>query len=153
MATQCATRRASVAPHHVKEPAANGRQPLGGSILPASASLQRVDTPLGPFDAIWSAAGLWAFAFARPEQSLTAGDRMQSKLQQACDRYFQTGHFDWDLEWLDWSGVSAFHRRVLRACHLIPTGSVLTYGELAARSAVRCRPERWVVPWPAIAGR
>lgn len=67
------------------------------------------------------------------EGGIRSRDRLASQLSAAVQRYFLTGHFDWDLSNLDWRGVSMFQRTVLQSCHQIPKGSVLTYGQLAAK--------------------
>jgi methylated-DNA-[protein]-cysteine S-methyltransferase len=97
----------------------------------------RIDTPLGPFVASWTDSGLWAFEFFRDEEgnNFTHGNGSRwlggEPLELAVQDYFRNGHLDWNLDDLDWQGVSPFHQRVLRACSQIPTGSVLTYGKLA----------------------
>ncbi|QDV24566.1 Methylated-DNA--protein-cysteine methyltransferase [Aureliella helgolandensis] len=47
--------------------------------------------------------------------------------------YFETGVLQWEIDWFDWSGVSPFHRKALTVCFEIPSGQVLTYGEVASR--------------------
>lgn len=108
---------------------------------------QSIETPLGPFESLWTKNGLWAFCFqAAPvgERRVAPGTSLSPEfspqgsanpfaLEQSVREYFETGEFSWDVESLDWQGVSAFHRRVLRACYRIPAGSVLTYGELASK--------------------
>jgi methylated-DNA-[protein]-cysteine S-methyltransferase len=98
---------------------------------------QLVGTPIGPFWAGWSDAGLRSFEFyrdqqqvqwAKPEELPMAGQ----SLLHAVEHYFETGCFEWDMDQLDWQGVSPFYQRVLRECYLIQPAATLTYGELAA---------------------
>lgn len=114
----------------------------------AQQTRQKVATPMGEFIACWSKAGLRSFEFRRERDRLTkdwpaahgssevycpplGSSFRQLELQQAVESYFATGTLDWDLDWLDWQGVSSFHRQVLLACAKIPTGETRTYGELA----------------------
>ena len=89
--------------------------------------------------------------------------RLANRLSDAVLDYFHTGQFDWDLNELDWSGVSEFHQKALRSCHQIPKGSVLTYGQLAtmagrplAARAVGCAmaKNRWplIIPCHRVVG-
>lgn len=100
--------------------------------------VQRIETPIGAFRAVWSSSQLRSFEFlgGTDEESWTEGAELPSAAQalsRSVENYFQTGHFEWDLDQLDWSGVSPFHQRVLRACYLIPPAATQTYGELASR--------------------
>lgn len=63
---------------------------------------------------------------------MPSAKRFAHKLESAVHQYFRCGNFAWNLDELDWQGVSSFNRDVLQACHGIPPGSVLTYGQLAA---------------------
>jgi O-6-methylguanine DNA methyltransferase len=109
---------------------------------------QPLTTPMGEFVACWSEAGLRSFEFRRGSSGQTRdwptasaltedgclliGDSMrQLELQQAVD-YFVTGFLHWDLDRLDWQGISHFHRQVLLSCAQIPPGETQTYGKLAA---------------------
>jgi methylated-DNA-[protein]-cysteine S-methyltransferase len=120
---------------------------------------QSLPTPFGPLTAIWTPRGLYSCEFARATAADSRGrppafekaqdarqadfDRLdfkqveplrQTQLQQTIERYFSCGQLDWDLDWLDWTGVSTFHRVVLQACFQIASGETLTYGALAARA-------------------
>ncbi len=98
---------------------------------------QLLVTPIGPFRATWTESGLKTFEFYRGQQQIQwvkAGELPLAgrSLQHAVKHYFESGCFQWDLDQLDWQGISPFHERVLRECYLIPPAATLTYGELAA---------------------
>jgi methylated-DNA-[protein]-cysteine S-methyltransferase len=99
---------------------------------------QLIETPIGQFQAVWSTEGLRSFEFFRSTSSvqwskaaeLPAASR---SLSSAVKNYFKTGHFEWDLDLLDWEGVSEFHQKTLRACYGIEPATTLTYGQLATQ--------------------
>jgi methylated-DNA-[protein]-cysteine S-methyltransferase len=116
---------------------------------------QEIASPVGSLQASWSEDGLYAFSFLRSQQLDSASELLESvlpdagstageptdmprrirvlndKLRESLHTYFETGELVWSLEHLDWTGVSDFHREVLRLCHAIPVGETLTYGQLA----------------------
>ncbi len=111
---------------------------------------QLIASPVGSLQAAWREDGLYALSFLRPSQAeftyepveadrnrteLTDMPRrirvLQSKLTDELSTYFETGELTWSLNHLDWTGVSEFHRAVLKLCHAIPVGETLTYGQLA----------------------
>ncbi len=110
---------------------------------------QLIASPVGPLQAAWREDGLFALSFLRPAEDasndLPAGKGHETeppdmprrirvlwnKLSDVLDMYFETGDLKWSLDHLDWSGVSDFHREVLKYCHAIPVGETLTYGQLA----------------------
>jgi methylated-DNA-[protein]-cysteine S-methyltransferase len=103
-------------------------------------SKQLITTPLGPFQAIWSDNGLLTFEFERShnsDQNVACSTKSLPEqaqvLNQAVAQFFRTGEFEWDLDLLDWTGVSDFNQQVLRGCYQIPCGQTLTYGQLAAK--------------------
>ena len=99
--------------------------------------LQRIETPVGPFQACWTERGLYSFEFVRGRSKSSKASSAQDlppaalKLEQAVQDYFETGEFFWDLRLLDWHGVSAFQQKVLRHCYKIKPACTMTYGELA----------------------
>ncbi len=107
---------------------------------------QALATPLGALNVTWSHAGLYSITFAATESvhetrsPTLSGDSpapIQSlavKFERALAEYFASGEFNWQLEDCDWTGVSAFHRQVLKRCFAIPAGETLSYGELAAQA-------------------
>jgi methylated-DNA-[protein]-cysteine S-methyltransferase len=110
---------------------------------------QAITSPVGPLQASWREDGLYALSFLRLSQSDSADELLETelpteptdmprrirvlcnKLSDRLDAYFETGELQWSLDQLDWTGVSDFHREVLRLCHAIPVGETLTYGQLA----------------------
>jgi methylated-DNA-[protein]-cysteine S-methyltransferase len=86
----------------------------------------------------WSERGLFAFEFQREDSlAVVAGPARSSELQSlvsAVAEYFKSGFFPFDLDLLDWSNVTKFNQRVLKACCRIPLGTTLTYGQLAKRA-------------------
>ncbi len=107
---------------------------------------QRIDTPYGDLVAIWTVHGLYSCSFDQTESSSAAMEsgknavptapmlNSASELEQAFIQYFECGELKWSLSTLDWTGVPEFHRAVLQACFEIPTGTTLTYGDLALRA-------------------
>lgn len=99
--------------------------------------LQRIETPVGPFQACWTERGLYSFEFVRGRSKSSKASSAQDlppsalKLEKAVQDYFETGEFSWDLRQLDWQGVSAFQQKVLRHCYKIKPACTMTYGELA----------------------
>ena len=111
---------------------------------------QAIASPIGSLQASWREDGLYALSFLRPSQTDSAGelhetDLMETepteiprrirvlckKLSDVLATYFESGELQWSLDHLDWTGVSDFHREVLKLCHAIPVGETLTYGQLA----------------------
>ncbi|MEZ6137887.1 MAG: MGMT family protein [Pirellulaceae bacterium] len=102
---------------------------------------QIITTPYGSLRALWSSAGLYACEFDRDrelERSVEHGeyqghvdDQLMVQFEDAIETFFMTVQMDFDLTHLDWSGVSEFHRAILRLCFQIPAGETRTYGELA----------------------
>lgn len=97
---------------------------------------QLIATPVGTLAAIWTASGQLrscGFTDGNGGQDREPLSAQQELLCLRITDYFHTGEIDWDMERLDWSGVSDFHQRVLRACYQIPAGQTLSYGALASR--------------------
>jgi methylated-DNA-[protein]-cysteine S-methyltransferase len=105
-----------------------------------------IDTPFGGMRADWTECGLLhAIRFRLESQQRQDEDPSQTtadssdrlvngrheNLAAAIADYFLNGRLHWDLELLDWSSISDFHRRVLQLCSQIPAGSTMGYGELA----------------------
>ncbi len=110
--------------------------------------LQLIDTPFGPLAARWTSRGLFACEFVRPgfvdddppQRPLTGRNADARQLNAALDGYFHSGRLEWDLNRLDWTGVTEFYQHVLRACYAIPSGQTQSYGQLACagRQAAGC---------------
>ncbi len=109
-----------------------------------------IETPVGVLESVWSRdGGLQACGFvdadaanhwnsqsanaAQVGRHVEAPPRL-SLLEDHLQEYFATGQLEWDLEWLDWSNIPPFHRKVLEQCAQIPAGQTLTYSELASRA-------------------
>ena len=106
---------------------------------------QIIETPVGCLQAVWSSEEkLLSCGFiearAVSEQNTHSRTRQvrpterERLLVERLENYFQCGTLEWELELLDWSEITPFHSRVLRACHAIPAGETLSYAELAARA-------------------
>lgn len=120
---------------------------------------QTLLTPFGRLTAIWTPRGLYSCKFARTSAAHSPsrhqalgnvrntcevdhagldlkqpGHLQHGQLQHTIEGYFECGRLDWDLDSLDWTGVSTFHRIVLQACFQIASGETLTYAALAARA-------------------
>lgn len=108
--------------------------------------MQVIDTPVGRLLAKWTASGLYSCEFCKQENEIlqaehsivhnsigqeSADDQLPARFAQQVADYFETGVFQWDLQSLDWTGVSPFHRQVLEVCYEIPAGDVKTYGAVA----------------------
>jgi methylated-DNA-[protein]-cysteine S-methyltransferase len=101
---------------------------------------QLIQTPVGCLAAEWSDVGLLrSCSFTseingQPRAVVDPPNRSLQLLERRLSEYFDTGALTWDLELLDWSGISEFHQTVLRACYRIPAGQTISYGTLAARA-------------------
>ena len=109
---------------------------------------QLIETPVGTLFAQWTSRGLYACEFREPLvseeslESLSVSGSSQVQLIQASGgelesqitRYFDSGALHFDLEHLDWTGVSGFHRRVLELCFEVASGTTVSYGQLAAKA-------------------
>jgi methylated-DNA-[protein]-cysteine S-methyltransferase len=105
-----------------------------------------VDSPIGPLLVATSKRGLCRIAYdAEPERMLeelarTFGVRVLRSAKpidptrRELDEYFEGKRQSFDLP-LDVELLADFNRRVLRELARVPYGEVVTYGELAARSA------------------
>ncbi|MGB8003188.1 MAG: methylated-DNA--[protein]-cysteine S-methyltransferase [Gaiellaceae bacterium] len=105
-----------------------------------------VDSPIGPLLVATSKRGLCRISYdAEPEQMLeelarTFGVRVLRSAKpidptrRELDEYFEGKRQSFDLP-LDVELLADFNRRVLRELSRVPYGEVVTYGELAARSA------------------
>ena len=105
-----------------------------------------VDSPVGPLFVAASKRGLCRISYdADPEQEL---DRLGREFgvrvlrsakpidlaRRELDEYFEGQRRSFDLP-VDVTFLADFNRRVLRELARVPYGEVVTYGELAARSA------------------
>ncbi len=106
---------------------------------------QLIKTPVGNLQAVWTAGGkLHSCGFSlenaggdqRPfaESASPLIQQRQQVLEDRIEDYFAHALFQWDLELLDWTAITAFNQRVLRACYDIPLGETQTYGQLASRA-------------------
>lgn len=59
-----------------------------------------------------------------------AAVRLEKRAISLLADYFRTGRMDWNLP-LDLGGATDFEKKVWRAARKIPSGEVITYGELA----------------------
>jgi methylated-DNA-[protein]-cysteine S-methyltransferase len=107
-----------------------------------------LETPLGPVDLAFSAAGLHELAFAgkndsAPEASAVSGDetkppgsetlkKWHSQIVQALEDYFAGKTMAFENLPLDLKG-GPFHLRVWEELQKIPPGETVSYGELARR--------------------
>ena len=110
------------------------------------AAFDFVDSPVGPLLVATSARGLCRISYdADPERELEqlARDFGVRVLRSAkpidparreLDEYFEGKRHTFDLP-VDVARLADFNRRVLRELARVPYGEVVTYGELAARSA------------------
>ncbi len=129
---------------------------------------QHIETPLGIMTAQWNERDgtLRSFQFGKQSdgspvaplngsQALEIEAEIEIAIEKAIADYFDTGVFQFDLNRLDWSDTPAFHRRVLERCYEIPSGSTLTYGQLAAEvgspQAARAVGQAMARnPWPIV---
>lgn len=105
----------------------------------SNATLKRYYLPscLGLLELCWTRRGLCSVSWCAKEPGLPPHmvyfslwlDRLVALLQ----RYFQGEPVCFAKVSLDWSQVSPFQRRVLRACRKIPYGTTTTYQQLAAQ--------------------
>ncbi len=101
---------------------------------------QLIESPLGILAATWSELGLARLSFGRRDEMASDSgelltekqDASQQLLARAFEEYFAGGELEFPLASIDWTGVPAFHRRVLEECAKIPRGQTYTYGALAA---------------------
>ncbi len=110
------------------------------------AAYDLVDSPVGPLLVATTNRGLCRISYdAEPERELDrlARDFGVGVLRSAkpidparreLDQYFEGMRREFDLP-LDVALLADFNRRVLRELARVPYGEVVTYGELAARSA------------------
>ncbi|MBI4549425.1 MAG: methylated-DNA--[protein]-cysteine S-methyltransferase [Candidatus Omnitrophica bacterium] len=96
----------------------------------------KLDTPLGIFKVRTSSRGVASLDF--PPLPAPRGGRAQSVETRSgtagkIRRYFAGDPRAISGIRLDWSGYTAFEKKVLRACACIPFGRTLTYSELARR--------------------
>ena len=98
--------------------------------------IQVVESPVGTLLAKWSSGGLYSFEFDKDNLaqsfSNSTNHTLACELEARLANYFQTGEFQWDLEQLDWSGITDFQQLVLKHCYAIESGSSITYNELAS---------------------
>jgi len=107
-----------------------------------------LEVPDGWVAWFWSSRGLYALSLPMPTpaEAIAAaggggrpvdlwpgeGKKDEQALVAALQRYFQGAETGFDAVPLDWTGYSAFTRRVLQTVRRIPRGRTLTYGEVAA---------------------
>lgn len=107
--------------------------------------IQILESPLGALCACWSSIGLCSLAFGEafcaeseptdsdanllPDSSLL--NAVQNSLCAGLIEYFEGGEFEFPLAHCDWTGVPAFHRKVLERCAKIKRGQRMSYGQLA----------------------
>jgi methylated-DNA-[protein]-cysteine S-methyltransferase len=115
---------------------------------PADVTYARVDSPVGTLVAASTPRGLACLSYEDHDGGLDAVlDRLAAKLsprileaparlddvRRELDEYFERRRTAFDLP-IDWSLVSPFGRRVLRATAAIPFGEVSTYARVAAEA-------------------
>jgi methylated-DNA-[protein]-cysteine S-methyltransferase len=115
---------------------------------PADVTYARVDSPVGTLVAAATPRGLACLSYEDHDGGLDAVlDRLAAKLsprileaparlddvRRELDEYFERRRTAFDLP-IDWSLVSPFGRRVLRATAAIPFGEVSTYARVAAEA-------------------
>lgn len=105
-----------------------------------------VDSPVGPLFVATSKRGLCRISYdAEPERQLDDLARRYGvrvlrsakpidEARRELDEYFEGKRRSFDLK-VDVALLADFNRRVLRELARVPYGEVVTYGELAARSA------------------
>ncbi len=105
-----------------------------------------VDTPIGELLVAATERGLCRIVYdAEPEQEteglarafgvrVLRSTRPIDPARRQLDEYFSGSRHRFDLA-VDLAPQADFHRRVLHELALVPYGEVVTYGELAARSA------------------
>jgi methylated-DNA-[protein]-cysteine S-methyltransferase len=105
-----------------------------------------VDSPVGPLFVAASKRGVCRISYdAEPERELDrlahdfgVGVLLSAKpidpARRELDEYFEGTRREFDLP-LDVALLADFNRRVLRELARVPYGEIVTYGELAARSA------------------
>ncbi len=89
--------------------------------------------PSGRLRARWTEAGLFDCELLADEANCNSSPShpLGNQLRQELDAYRLNGQLQWNLELLDWQGVTDFQRAVLEACYQIPSGTTATYGQLA----------------------
>jgi methylated-DNA-[protein]-cysteine S-methyltransferase len=115
---------------------------------PADVSYARVDSPVGTLVAARTATGLACLSYEDHAGGLdTVLDRLAAKLsprileaparlddvRRELDEYFEHRRTTFDLP-IDWTLVSPFGRKVLRATAAIPFGEISTYARVAAEA-------------------
>ena len=115
---------------------------------PADVSYAVVDSPVGALVAAATPRGLACLSYedhagGRDAVLQRLADRLSPRILESparldavrreLDEYFAGRRTRFDLD-IDWSLVSAFGRRVLRATAAIPFGEVSTYSRVAARA-------------------
>jgi methylated-DNA-[protein]-cysteine S-methyltransferase len=115
---------------------------------PADVAYARVDSPVGTLVAATTPRGLACLSYEDHDGGLDAVlDRLAAKLsprileaparldevRRELDEYFEHRRTTFDLP-IDWTLVSPFGRRVLRATAAIPFGEVSTYAQVAAEA-------------------
>jgi methylated-DNA-[protein]-cysteine S-methyltransferase len=115
---------------------------------PADVAYALVDSPVGTLVAARTPRGLACLSYEDHDGGVDAVlDRLAAKLsprileaparldevRRELDEYFERRRTRFDLD-VDWSLVSPFGRRVLRATAAIPFGEVSTYAQVAARA-------------------
>lgn len=113
------------------------------SLRELTAWRQPIKTPHGMLQAVWTPRGLFGCSFGEtsplsegslpPEHCTAMNSVWYRELEAAFQAYFSSGVFAWNLERLDWTGVTEFRMQVLKNCYEIPSGQTLTYGQLAER--------------------
>jgi methylated-DNA-[protein]-cysteine S-methyltransferase len=93
-------------------------------------------TPIGPLTIFAGTDGLVEIDFAGLPEVAAEDEQVVAILDAAVQQlgeYFAGRRQIFDLP-IDWSGLTPYQERVLRACYDIPFGQVLTYAELAAQT-------------------
>jgi len=99
------------------------------------------ESPIGSLVATWTERGLYSLQSVaddtiQPDWN-AAGSHHSEALAAILDDYFATGRSAFDSVRVDETGWTPFAQAVYRQCRKIPTGTTLTYGDLAARAGNR----------------
>lgn len=95
-------------------------------------------TPLGTMISQWTARGLYSLRWVSPTDAPDVISGSRGEQDQMLDdlllEYFSTGDADFRSLTIDPSGWSPFAGDVYRCCREIPSGTTITYRQLAERS-------------------
>ena len=93
-------------------------------------------TPIGPITITCKDVKVWHLSLGNPlpnHDAASSDNSINGKVRDQLDEYFTGIRKEFNIP-LDWEQLHGFQRKVLEVVSCVPYGSVVTYGQIAAKA-------------------